>query len=142
DPRRLQRFKNEAQAAAQLQHPNIVPVYAVGCEHGVHYYAMRFIEGKTLRELIRELRDGTAQAAAAAAVAESTDSVSVPVRLHAGVARQLMAAEGDGPLDGGDGCFGEDDLALPPGPLPPPDAAVAPGGGSPARDGEFFRRAA
>jgi eukaryotic-like serine/threonine-protein kinase len=56
DPRHLQRFKNEAQAVAQLQHPNIVPVFAVGCEQGVHYYAMRFIEGKTLRELIRESR--------------------------------------------------------------------------------------
>jgi serine/threonine protein kinase len=56
DPRHLQRFKNEAQAAAQLQHPNIVPVYAVGCEKGVHYYAMRFIDGKTVSEHIRELR--------------------------------------------------------------------------------------
>jgi serine/threonine protein kinase len=56
DPRHLQRFKNEAQAIAQLQHPNIVPVYAVGCEKGVHYYAMRFIEGQTLRELIRKSR--------------------------------------------------------------------------------------
>jgi eukaryotic-like serine/threonine-protein kinase len=60
DARHRQRFQNEAQAAAQLQHPNIVPVYAVGCERGVHYYAMRFIEGKTLRELIQELRGGPA----------------------------------------------------------------------------------
>ncbi len=59
DPRHLQRFKNEAQAAAQLQHPNIVPVFAVGCEQGVHYYAMRFIDGKTVGDHIRELRLGT-----------------------------------------------------------------------------------
>src|SRR5262249_33650011 len=44
DPRHLQRFLNEAQAAAQLHHTNIVPVYAVGSERGVHYYAMQFIE--------------------------------------------------------------------------------------------------
>ncbi len=56
DPRHLQRFKNEAQAAAQLQHPHIVPVFAVGCEQGVHYYAMRFIEGKTLSAFIQDLR--------------------------------------------------------------------------------------
>ena len=52
----LQRFKNEAQAAAHLSHPNIVPVYAVGCERGVHYYAMRYIEGRTLAAVITELR--------------------------------------------------------------------------------------
>ena len=56
DPRQLQRFQTEAQAAAQLHHTNIVPVYAVGCERGVHYYAMQFIEGQTLAALIRELR--------------------------------------------------------------------------------------
>src|SRR5437899_510969 len=46
DPRALQRFKNEAQAAASLHHASIVPVYAVGCERGVHYYAMQFIDGQ------------------------------------------------------------------------------------------------
>jgi serine/threonine protein kinase/tetratricopeptide (TPR) repeat protein len=56
DPRQLQRFKNEAQAAAQLHHTRIVPVYAVGCERGVHFYAMQFIEGRTLADLIRERR--------------------------------------------------------------------------------------
>jgi len=53
DSRHLQRFKTEAQAAAQLHHTNIVPVYAVGCEQGTHYYAMQFIEGETLASLIR-----------------------------------------------------------------------------------------
>ena len=52
DPKQLQRFKNEAKAAASLQHEHIVPVYAVGCERGVHYYAMEFIEGQTLAQLI------------------------------------------------------------------------------------------
>jgi serine/threonine protein kinase/tetratricopeptide (TPR) repeat protein len=56
DARQLQRFKNEAQAAAQLHHTHIVPVYATGCERGVHYYAMQFIEGQTLAALIAELR--------------------------------------------------------------------------------------
>jgi hypothetical protein len=39
-----------------LQHTNIVPVYFVGCERGVHFYAMQFVEGQTLAALIQDLR--------------------------------------------------------------------------------------
>ncbi len=56
DPRRLKRFQTEAMAAAHLQHEAIVPVHAVGCERGVHYYAMPFIEGQSLAGLIHELK--------------------------------------------------------------------------------------
>src|SRR5436190_22279464 len=56
DPRALQRFRNEAQAAAALHHSQIVPIYGVGCERGVHYYAMQFIDGLTLAEVITNLR--------------------------------------------------------------------------------------
>ena len=56
DARQLQRFKTEAQAAALLHHTNIVPVYAVGCERGVHFYAMQLIDGQSLAELIEQLR--------------------------------------------------------------------------------------
>ncbi len=56
DPRQLQRFKNEAMAAANLRHKSIVSVYAVGTESGVHYYAMEFIEGQSVASLIGELR--------------------------------------------------------------------------------------
>ena len=54
--RQLQRFVNEAQAAAHLHHPNIVPVFAVGKERGVHYYAMQFIDGLSLAEMLERLR--------------------------------------------------------------------------------------
>jgi serine/threonine protein kinase/Flp pilus assembly protein TadD len=60
DSKRLQRFKHEAQAAACLHHPHIVPIYGVGCERGVHYYAMQFIEGQTLAHLIADCRGGMA----------------------------------------------------------------------------------
>ena len=56
DPRHLQRFQNEARAAASLHHPGIVAVYAVGCVRGVHYYAMQFIEGQSLAAFLDELR--------------------------------------------------------------------------------------
>src|SRR5690606_11496739 len=57
DAKQIARFKNEAQAAAQLQHPNIVPVFAVGADRGVHYYAMQYIDGQPLDRIIRELRE-------------------------------------------------------------------------------------
>ena len=56
DPRHLQRFQNEARAAASLHHPNIVAVHAVGCDRGVHFYAMECIEGQSLARVIHELR--------------------------------------------------------------------------------------
>ena len=55
DGRQLQRFKNEAKAAALLQHPNIVRVHAVGCERSVHFYAMDLIDGHDLSAAIREI---------------------------------------------------------------------------------------
>ena len=53
--RQLQRCKTEARAAL-LHHPNIVPVYAVGCERGVHLHAMQLIEGQSLARAIVQLR--------------------------------------------------------------------------------------
>ncbi|MGO9921085.1 MAG: protein kinase domain-containing protein [Isosphaeraceae bacterium] len=55
-PQQLRRFQIEAQAAAQLHHTNIVPIFSVGCERGVHFYAMQYIEGQTLAGLIHDLR--------------------------------------------------------------------------------------
>ena len=56
DAKHLQRFRQEAQAAAQLHHSNIVPVYAVGCERGIHFYAMQLIDGQSLDVVVRQLR--------------------------------------------------------------------------------------
>jgi serine/threonine protein kinase/tetratricopeptide (TPR) repeat protein len=58
DPRQLLRFKNEARAAATLDHPQIVHVYSVGQERGVHFYAMQLIESHSLAEVLNELRTG------------------------------------------------------------------------------------
>jgi serine/threonine protein kinase/Flp pilus assembly protein TadD len=59
DRQQLNRFKNEARAAGTLDHPNIVPIYFVGCERGVHFYAMQLIEGQSLAQVIEQLRAGS-----------------------------------------------------------------------------------
>ena len=92
DAKHLQRFKNEAQAAAQLHHTNIVPVYAVGCERGVHFYAMQLIAGRSLAAVIQELRGATdrlvgpAQFASTVLIAASPTTANSDARIsqHAG----------------------------------------------------------
>lgn len=53
DDAATQRFRREAETVAQLHHTNIVPIFAVGADQGVHYYAMQFIEGRDLADLTR-----------------------------------------------------------------------------------------
>jgi serine/threonine protein kinase/Tfp pilus assembly protein PilF len=78
DPRQLARFKNEAQAAAGLHHTGIVPVYFVGVERGVHFYAMQFIDGRTLASVIHELRQAARHDARARPVADLTGPYTPP----------------------------------------------------------------
>ncbi len=60
DPQRRKRFAHEAQVAAHLHHQSIVPIYQVGCERGVHYYAMQYVEGQTLADVIATLQKESA----------------------------------------------------------------------------------
>src|SRR5574341_1283057 len=55
------RLKREASIIAKLNHPNIVPVYDFGELDGVSYLVMRFIEGKTLKEILQAQKPGTQQ---------------------------------------------------------------------------------
>jgi formylglycine-generating enzyme required for sulfatase activity/tRNA A-37 threonylcarbamoyl transferase component Bud32 len=61
--REVQRFYTEAQAAANLQHPNIVAIHEVGQHAGQHYFSMDYVEGKSLAQLVREKPFAAAQAA-------------------------------------------------------------------------------
>ena len=54
-PGTRERFQREVRTIAQLQHPGIVPIYAVGEEQGIPYYAMRWIEGASLHEILARL---------------------------------------------------------------------------------------
>ena len=65
DEEAMKRFRREAETVARLHHTNIVPIFAVGCERGVHYYAMQFIEGRSLADVLAESQR-TRQAAGAA----------------------------------------------------------------------------
>jgi serine/threonine protein kinase len=130
DPRQLQRFRNEAQAAAQLHHTNIVPVYAVGYERSVHFYAMQYIEGQSLADVIRELRraagrpagpgpgqshkrgasSGGGGGAAAAASRERTLSAPEPPSVTANGVTDPAADRWRAVMNGGGGGFGAGSL--------------------------------
>jgi serine/threonine protein kinase/WD40 repeat protein len=83
DPVLLERFRREARAAAKLHHTNIVPVFGVGEHDGTHYYAMQFIQGQWLDQVLQEVKqlrgkrealdnaNGAAQAPVTASVAQS-----------------------------------------------------------------------
>lgn len=70
DRKQIVRFEHEARSAGQLHHDHIVPVYEVGSDRGIYFYAMQFIDGVTVRQLIDFLRDTTWPPAAAARPAE------------------------------------------------------------------------
>lgn len=102
DPRALQRFQLEAQAAALLQHPRIVPVYAIGSLGELPYYTMQFIEGASLAELINELRRLEGLSPAAPPTSSRSGGVSALARgLLAGRLMPPVTEAEAHPLSGG-----------------------------------------
>ncbi len=60
----VERFRIEAEAAARINHDNLVTVYEVGCEAGCHYFSMRYVEGTSLSDVVRKNPADNRQAAA------------------------------------------------------------------------------
>src|SRR5262249_53966433 len=59
DPESRVRFLLEAEVTARLEHPGIVPVYAIGCNaRGDPFYVMRFIKGESFKEAVRQFHAG------------------------------------------------------------------------------------
>lgn len=54
DDKFIRRFQREALSVSNLSHPNIVEIYDVGEEDGSHYIVMEYIEGKTLKQLLKK----------------------------------------------------------------------------------------
>src|SRR6478752_3913725 len=66
EPSFVERFRREAQAAANLNHPNIVSIYDWGQESGTYFIVMEYVEGRSLRELIHS--EGRLEAGQAAEI--------------------------------------------------------------------------
>ncbi len=86
DAKHLARFHRESMSAAQLHHPHIVPVYAVGCESETHFYSMQLIDGQSLDTAIRHRTSSEREYAA---------------RSTAPISRTLTSADFDSPSHDG-----------------------------------------
>jgi serine/threonine protein kinase/WD40 repeat protein len=89
----LERFRREARAAAQLHHTNIVPVFGVGEHEGIHFYAMQYIPGQSLDEVVEEVKKLRAAKPGAGDASARPPSRSVAGALLTG---EFEQAPGDG----------------------------------------------
>src|SRR5262249_5709418 len=93
DQERVRRFKQEARAASSLNHPNIITIHEIGeastAEGGAHYIVSEFVEGETLRAL---LRDGRLDPGKAVAIAEQVAG-ALSVAHEAGIVHRDIKPE-------------------------------------------------
>ncbi|MBK9715842.1 MAG: protein kinase [Kouleothrix sp.] len=94
----LQRFLHEARSVAALEHPHIVPIYAIGEAEGFNYIAMKFIAGQTLKQIVQER--GALEVREAAAmleqVADALDYAHSQGVIHRDIKPSNMMAERNG----------------------------------------------
>jgi WD40 repeat protein/tRNA A-37 threonylcarbamoyl transferase component Bud32 len=92
----VQRFRTEAENAANLDHPNIVPIYEVGEQEGQHYFSMKLVQGESLAQAIS--RRVAEHAESEKATAFSLRSLRLCARLLEQVARAVHYAHQRGIL--------------------------------------------
>jgi serine/threonine protein kinase/tetratricopeptide (TPR) repeat protein len=98
DQNYLARFLQEARSAAALEHPHIVPIYAIGAAEGVNYIAMKYIAGKTLKDIVQERGALDVQQAALMLeqVADALDYAHSQGVIHRDIKPSNMMAERNG----------------------------------------------
>jgi eukaryotic-like serine/threonine-protein kinase len=88
-PAEVKRFRSEAEAVAQLRHPNIVGIYEIGESAGQHYFSMEFVAGRSLAEVVR---DGPLSARRAATYVKAIAEAVHYAHQHGIVHRDLKPA--------------------------------------------------
>jgi serine/threonine protein kinase/Flp pilus assembly protein TadD len=135
DARQRQRFHNEAHAAACLQHAHIVPVYAVGCDRGISFYAMQLIEGLPLTSIIQQQR-------------QQRQGKHQPAQLGSVVVEVSLASTSDGVVSVAEAPCSPDQttpfrpVATPSPPMAPPSASPIISSTVPCMVREYYRWAA
>lgn len=90
DSTTVERFRREAQAAAQLTHPNAVAVYDTGLEDDLVYLVMEYVDGPSLRDVIHER--GALDSTVVAALGEQVASALGEAHIHGFVHRDVKPA--------------------------------------------------
>jgi eukaryotic-like serine/threonine-protein kinase len=99
NPTFLERFRREAKAAARLHHTNIVPVFGVGEADGIHYFAMQFIQGQSLDQVLRDVRRIRKQPGTDAGQADGTRAAARDSVAHALLSGEFTAVRSVEPYE-------------------------------------------